>query len=86
MNTLATSSWHLIALDGKTLRGIFDHLHDRTTTHLLSAFASDAARIQAHREVAVAPEAIGDVQALIRDLGITGALVIVVREAGGSLR
>ena len=41
-----------IALDGKTLCGSFDHLHDRTTVHVLSAFASDAALILAHREVA----------------------------------
>ncbi len=64
----------LIALDGKTLRGSFDHLHDRTTVHVLSAFASDAALILAHREIAAAPEEIGGAQALIQDLGVTGAL------------
>ncbi len=64
----------LIALDGKTLRGSFDHLHDRTTAHVLSAFACDDALILAHREVAMAPEEIGGVQALIADLGVTGVL------------
>ncbi|MFC5358113.1 ISAs1 family transposase [Azospirillum himalayense] len=63
-----------IALDGKTLRGSFDHLHDRTTAHVLSAFASDAALILAHRDVAAAPEEIGGVQALIADLGVNGVL------------
>jgi hypothetical protein len=64
----------IVALDGKTLRGSFDHLHDRTTAHVLSAFASDAALILAHREVATAPEEIGGVQALIKDLGVSGVL------------
>lgn len=64
----------LIALDGKTLRGSFDHLHDRPMAHVLSAFASDAALILAHRQVATAPEEIGGVQALIADLGVTGVL------------
>lgn len=63
-----------VALDGKTLRGSFDHLHDRTTAHVLSAFASDAALILAHHEVAAAPEEIGGVQALIADLGVSGVL------------
>ena len=40
-----------IALDGKTLRGSFDHLNDRAAAHVLSAFASDAALILAHQEV-----------------------------------
>ena len=39
-----------IALDGKTLRGSFDHLNDRKAAHVLSAFASDAALILAHQE------------------------------------
>ena len=42
------------ALDGKTLRGSFDHLHDQPAAHVLSAFASDAALILAHQEVAAA--------------------------------
>src|SRR5689334_3435310 len=44
-----------LALDGKTLRGSFDHLNDRAAAHGLSAFASDAALILAHREVAGSP-------------------------------
>jgi DDE_Tnp_1-associated len=63
-----------VALDGKTLRGSFDHLHDRSTAHVLSAFASDAALILAHREVTAAPEEIGGVQALMADLGVSGVL------------
>src|SRR5690242_6392370 len=33
----------VIALDGKTLRGSFDHLEDQAAAQVLSAFASDAA-------------------------------------------
>src|SRR3954471_24313298 len=40
--------WRTVALDGKTLRGSFDHLNDQTAAHVLSAFASDAALILAH--------------------------------------
>ena len=64
-----------VALDGKTLRGSFDHLHDRTTAHVLSAFASDAAVILAHHEVPAAPDEIGGVQALIAELGVSGAVL-----------
>jgi len=71
---IAPTGKRIIALDGKTLRGSFDHLHDRTTAHVLSAFASDAALILAHREVAAAPEEIGGVQALIAELGVSGVL------------
>jgi hypothetical protein len=38
-----------VALDGKTLRGSFDHLTNRKAVHVLSAFASDAALILAHQ-------------------------------------
>jgi predicted transposase YbfD/YdcC len=34
----------VIALDGKTLKGSFDHLNDRKAAQALSAFASEAAR------------------------------------------
>jgi predicted transposase YbfD/YdcC len=63
-----------IALDGKTLRGSFDHLNDRVAAHVLSAFASDAALILAHREVAGSPGEIPAVPTLITELGLTGVL------------
>ena len=62
----------IVALDGKTLRGSFDHLNDRKAAHVLSAFASDAALILAHREVAGAPGEIPAVPTLITEL--TGVL------------
>jgi hypothetical protein len=64
--TVEVTGKRTIALDGKTLRGSFDHLNDRTAAHVLSAFASDAALILAHQEV---PGEIPAVPTLITELG-----------------
>jgi hypothetical protein len=42
---IGAAGWRTVALDGKTLRGSFDHLHDQPAAHVLSAFASEAALI-----------------------------------------
>jgi len=63
-----------VALDGKTLRGSFDHLTDRKAVHVLSAFASDAALILAHQELSGAPDEIAAVPRLMAELGVTGVL------------
>ena len=63
-----------VALDGKTLRGSFDHLSDREAVHVLSAFASDAALVLAHQELAGAPDEIAAVPKLMAELGVTGVL------------
>ncbi len=68
------SGRRVIALDGKTLRRSFDHLHDRAAAHVLSAFAGEAALILAHREVRGAPDEVPAAEALIEDLGVRGAL------------
>ena len=65
----------VVALDGKTLRRSFDHLHDRAAAHVLSAFASEAALILAHREVPTVPDEVPAVPALVAELGLTGALL-----------
>src|SRR3954464_5530150 len=72
--TVQVTGKRTIALDGKALRGSFDHLNDRTAAHVLSAFASDAALILAHQEVAGAPGEIPAVPTLMEDLGLTGVL------------
>ena len=61
-------------LDGKTLRGSFDHLTDRKAVHVLSELASDAALILAHQELAGAPDEIAAVPKLMAELGLTGVL------------
>ncbi len=63
-----------VALDGKTLRGSFDHLTDRKAVHVLSAFASDAALVLAHQELAGAPDEVAAVPQLMAELGVTGVL------------
>jgi len=63
----------VVALDGKTLRGSFDHLDDQAAAQVLSAFASEAALILAHQEIAEGDE-IAAAQALIEELGLSGAL------------
>src|SRR3954453_20993199 len=72
--TVRVTGKRTVALDGKTLRGSFDHLNDPKAAHVLSAFASDAALILAHREVAGAPGEIPAVPTLITELGLTGVL------------
>ena len=64
----------MVALDGKTLRRSFDHLHDQTAAHVLSAFATDAALTLAHHEVPAAPDEVAAAQMLISDLGLKGVL------------
>ena len=65
----------IVALDGKTLRRSFDHLHDAAAAHVLSAFASEAALILAHREVPAVPDEVPAVPALLAELGLTGVLL-----------
>src|SRR4051812_31665884 len=63
----------VIALDGKTLRGSFDHLDDQAAAQVLSAFASEGALILAHQEIAQGDE-VAAAQALIERLGLSGVL------------
>jgi DDE family transposase len=63
----------VVALDGKTLRGSFDHLDGRAAAQVPSAFASEAALILAHQEIAEGDE-IAAAQALIEELGPRGVL------------
>jgi hypothetical protein len=63
----------VIALDGKTLRRSFDHLNDRAAAQVLSAFASEAALILAHQEIAEGDE-VAAARALIEQLGLRGVL------------
>src|ERR671927_75012 len=63
----------VVALDGKTLRGSFDHLDDRAAAQVLSAFAGEAALILAHQEIAEGDE-VAAAQALIEQLGLRGVL------------
>ena len=63
----------VIALDGKTLRGSFDHLDDQAAAQVPGAFASEAGLILAHQEIAEGDE-IAAARALIEELGLRGVL------------
>jgi len=64
----------VVALDGKTLKGSFDHLTDRKAAQALSAFASDAAILLAHSEIDAKSNEIPAAQRLIQELGLGGVL------------
>jgi hypothetical protein len=63
----------VVALDGKALRGSFDHLDDRAAAQVLSAFAGEDALILAHQEIAEGDE-VAAARALIERLGLRGVL------------
>ena len=69
----ASPGRRVVALDGKTLRGSFDHLDDRAAAQVLSAFASEDALILAHQEIAEGDE-VAAARALIEGLGLRGVL------------
>jgi len=64
----------VIALDGKTLRGSFDHIKDRKAAQTLTAFASAAAIVLAHTEIDDKSNEIPAAQQMIRELGLTGVV------------
>jgi hypothetical protein len=66
-----------IALDGKVLRGSFDHLNDRKAAQVLMAFASSPAILLAHSEIDETSNEILTAQQMIRDLGLTGVVFTV---------
>lgn len=63
-----------VALDGKTLRGSFDHINDRKAAQTLTAFASASAIVLAHTEIDDKSNEIPAAQQMIRDLGLTGVI------------
>ena len=67
----------VIALDGKTLRGSFDHLNDRKAAQTLTAFASASAIVLAHTEIDDTSNEIPAAQQMIRELGLTGVVFTV---------
>ena len=65
----------LVAFDGKTLRGSFDHFIDRTAVHLVSAFEVTSGMVLGHIEVGEKENEIPAVQQLLAELGLAGRLV-----------
>jgi predicted transposase YbfD/YdcC len=73
-DSAAQEALPLIALDGKTLRGSFDHINDRKAVHTLSALAVAEKIVLAHFEVDSKTNEIPCVPALIRQLGLAGVI------------
>ena len=67
----------MVALDGKALRGSFDHFEDRKAAQVLSAFTVDGALILGHLEIEEKSNEIPAVQQLIKELTLTGCLITV---------
>ena len=67
----------VVAFDGKTLRGSFDHFADRTAAHLVSAFDIAGGLVLGHIEVDDKSNEIPAVEQLIGALGLAGCVVTV---------
>ncbi len=67
----------MVAFDGKTLRGSFDHFTDKTALHLVSAFDVAGALVLGHIEVDDKSNEIPAVQRLIGELGLADCVVTV---------
>lgn len=65
----------VVAFDGKTLRGSFDHFADRATVHLVSAFDVTSGLILGHIEVGEKQNEIPAVQHLLAALGLADRIV-----------
>ena len=64
-----------IAIDGKSLRGSFDHFNDKKALHMLSTFLSCKNLILQHYEVDDKSNEIPALQKLLTELGIKGAIL-----------
>ena len=64
----------VVALDGKTLKGRFDHLNDHKAAQALSAFASEAAILLAHSDIDAKSTETPAAHRMIAEWGLTGVL------------
>ncbi len=65
----------VVAFDGKTLRGSYDHFIDQKAAHLVSAFDVESALVLGHIEVDDKSNEIPAVECLIGELGLAGCVV-----------
>lgn len=76
--TGATTGPSSIALDGKTLRGSFDHFNDRAAAQVLSAFATDTSLVLAHVDITEKSNEIPAAQALLSELGVQRGVIVTL--------
>ena len=67
----------MVAFDGKTLRGRFDHFAGKKACHLVSAFEAGSALVLGHLEVADKSNEIAAVERLLGALGLGSCVVTV---------
>jgi hypothetical protein len=72
-----TEGLRVVAFDGKTLRGSFDHFADQKAAHLVSAFDINSALVLGHIEIDDKSNEIPAVQRLISELGLAGCIITV---------
>jgi hypothetical protein len=70
-----TEGVRVVAFDGKTLRGSFDHFEDRAALHLVSAFEATSGLTLGHIEVGAKESEIPAVQQLLSELGLAERVV-----------
>lgn len=63
-----------VSVDGKVLRGSFDHFQDQKAIQVVSAFLADRRIILAHEEIARKTNEIPTAQALMTELGLTNCI------------
>lgn len=68
---------HTIAIDGKSLRRSFDKASERSTTHMVSAFASEARLVLAQEKVADKSNEITAIPNLIDMLDIKDSIITI---------
>lgn len=73
----ALEGMRVVAFDGKTLRGSFDHFTDKKACHLVSAFEVGSALVLGHVEVEDKSNEIPAVERLLGELGLRGCVVTV---------
>ena len=66
---------HVVAFDGKALKGSFDNFNDIKAKQVLSAFAVNTALVLAHIEINEKSNEIPAVQKLLEELDVAGHIV-----------
>lgn len=64
----------IIAIDGKTLRGSFDHMKDKKSLHMLEIFATGVNLIIGHFEIDNKTNEIPAAQKFIKESGLEGCI------------
>jgi hypothetical protein len=73
--TTTGAGQRIIALDGKTLRGSFDHFNDRKAAQVLHAFDTGSNLLLAHLEISEKSNEIPAAQQLLTELGLAHHIV-----------